>query len=103
MIVVIADEAGKDLGDIGDYISQSDPGRAATFIDEIVGRCFAPSSMPYRYAVLPRYKRQGIRHFPHGRYVVYYRIDAERIEIVRILHSARDHSAILAFDDEDGI
>lgn len=32
----------------------------------------------------------GLRSFPVGRYVIFYRLPEETIEIVRVLHSARD-------------
>jgi len=32
----------------------------------------------------------GIQSFPFGRYIIFYRIAAGTIEIVRVLHGARD-------------
>jgi hypothetical protein len=40
----------------------------------------------------------GIQSFPHGRYILFYRAVPGVIEIVRVLHSARDIENI--FDDQ---
>nr|WP_245754608.1 type II toxin-antitoxin system RelE/ParE family toxin [Candidatus Accumulibacter aalborgensis] len=41
----------------------------------------------------------GLRSFPAGRYIIFYQQISEGIEIVRVLHSARDLNAI--FDPDD--
>ncbi|MCL4691760.1 MAG: type II toxin-antitoxin system RelE/ParE family toxin [Candidatus Hydrogenedentes bacterium] len=41
----------------------------------------------------------GILRFPMGNYVIFYRLASQRIEIIRILHSARDIEA--AFRDKE--
>lgn len=41
----------------------------------------------------------GLRSFPVGRYIVYYRAVPDGIELVRVLHSARDF-AQLPWDEE---
>ncbi|MCZ2390829.1 MAG: type II toxin-antitoxin system RelE/ParE family toxin [Acidobacteria bacterium] len=33
---------------------------------------------------------EGLRSFPFGNYVIFYRIWADRVTITRVLHSARD-------------
>jgi len=41
----------------------------------------------------------GLRSFPVGRYVIFYRPIPKGIEIVRVLHGARDLDAIFRSDD----
>jgi toxin ParE1/3/4 len=42
---------------------------------------------------------EGVRSFPTGRYVIFYIPIDDGIDMVRILHSARDIDAL--FDDSD--
>lgn len=37
---------------------------------------------------------EGLRSFPVGRYVIFYRIVQDGVEIVRVLHGARDLDSI---------
>ncbi len=41
----------------------------------------------------------GLRSFPFGRYVIFYALSADEIDIVRVLHSARDIDS--AFDEPE--
>jgi toxin ParE1/3/4 len=36
-----------------------------------------------------------LRSFPVRRYVIYYRVTEEQVEILRVLHERRDHSRAL--------
>jgi toxin ParE1/3/4 len=36
-----------------------------------------------------------VQSFPFGRYLIFYRIAADAMEVVRVLHSARDIETIL--------
>lgn len=38
--------------------------------------------------------QMGLRSFPVGRYLIFYRPSATSVEIVRVLHSARDVDAM---------
>ncbi len=42
----------------------------------------------------------ALRSFPVGNYVVFYRLVAEGIELVRVLHGARDMSAIFGSEKD---
>jgi toxin ParE1/3/4 len=42
---------------------------------------------------------EGLRSFPVGKYVIFYRAIPEGVEIVRVLHGSRDLTAILNADD----
>jgi toxin ParE1/3/4 len=45
----------------------------------------------------------NLRSFPVGSYVIFYRPIEEGIEVIRVLHSARDIEDIFADLDEDNI
>ncbi len=51
--------------------------------------------MPEAWPVVSRYEKHGIRRRVHGRYLIFYRIDAGRITVLHILSGAMDFEAIL--------
>ncbi|HEX4764733.1 MAG TPA: type II toxin-antitoxin system RelE/ParE family toxin [Lichenihabitans sp.] len=101
MIVVFTDAADTDLERIGDHIADQNPRRAASFVAELVDRCEQLTESPQAFPVLPRYKEIGIRRRSYGNYLILYRIEGEHIEILHILHGARDYETIL-FPAEPG-
>ena len=54
--------------------------------------------MPEAFLLVPRYGRQGIRRYPHRNYLVFYRIEADRVVIIRVLHGTRDYESVLCPD-----
>jgi toxin ParE1/3/4 len=51
--------------------------------------------MPRAFPPMPRYERHGIHRRPVGNYLIFYRIEAERVVIVYVLHGARDYESLL--------
>jgi toxin ParE1/3/4 len=98
MIVVVTPAAEADLESIGDYIAAHNPARAVTFIRELRGQCLELGEMPEAFALVPRYERQGIRRRVFGNYLIFYRIDADRIVVLHILNGAMDYEAVLFSD-----
>lgn len=98
MIVHILADAARELEAIGDYIARDNPARALTFVRELQDKCEGLAAMPLAFPLVPRYEHDGVRHRVHGRYQIFYRVigePAERIDVIHILHSARDVAAIL--------
>ncbi len=85
--------AEADLGDIAYFITRDDPERATSFVEEIIAHC-------HEVAAQPGVGRdrlelgQGVRSIPHGQYTIFYRIADDGIEVVRVLHGARDIDAL---------
>lgn len=80
----------EDLIEIGDYIALDDPARARSFVAEIEalivdGVAMRPRSFPARDDVMP-----GLRVAHHGRYLIFFLLSGRDIEVVRVLHGARD-------------
>src|SRR5437867_12553857 len=100
MIVVITAAAESDLESIADWIAQDNPTRALTFITELRRRCETLVDAPKGYALVPRYDALGIRRRPYRDYLIFYRIAGETIEILHVLHSARDYEGILLRGDQ---
>jgi toxin ParE1/3/4 len=102
MRVILTPEAQEDFERIGDYISQFNPVRAQTFIDEITLRCLKLADMPLRHQLFPGHEESGVRRMPHGRYVVFYGVIVDTVYVLHILNAAQDHEAILFADDAPG-
>jgi plasmid stabilization system protein ParE len=85
-----------DLEAIIEHIKMQNPARAHSFADEIVGRCQDLADMPKAYPLVPRFKRRGIRRRAYRDYLIFYRVLADRISIIRVLHGARDYDELLA-------
>jgi toxin ParE1/3/4 len=95
MIVVITDPAEIDLEAIGDWIARESPTRALSLVRELRRACEALVELPQGYALVPRYEHAGIRRRVHGNYLIFYRIAEDIIEVLHVLHGARDYEPIL--------
>jgi toxin ParE1/3/4 len=90
--------ARSDLSEIWDYIAEDNDTRADAFVDLIDQKFQALAGHPH----LGRSRdelEEGLRSFPVGRYVVFYRVIPAGVEIVRVLHGSRDLNAIFYSDD----
>jgi len=85
----ISPRASSDLIEIWTYIADDSVANADAFIDKLYQAIQAlgrqPGSGRHREELAP-----GIQSFPFGRYIIFYRAVTSGIEIVRVLHSARD-------------
>jgi len=80
--------AEADLEDIAAAIARDNPGRAVTFLEELLSLCerigAAPLSFPARADIAPT-ARMGV----HGNYLILFEIAADHVLIRRIVHGAR--------------
>jgi len=82
-----------DLAEIWDYIAEDNESPADAFVDFIDKKFQQLASHPNMGR--PRDElEEGLRSFPVGRYVIFYRVMPKGIEIVRVLHGSRDLNAI---------
>src|SRR5262249_12307958 len=95
MKLVFTDEAKADLLQIGEWIAEDNPARALTFVDELEARCDRLTAMPRANPLVPHRESSGVRHVPHGNYLIFYRITADAVEILHVLHGARDYEPIV--------
>ncbi len=91
MNVIWSPAARAELEDIRDYIRADNPGRAVSFINEIVEAGDAIADMPRAFPLVPRLEQRGIRRRMIGRYLIFYRIEAEGVQILHVVHGARDY------------
>jgi toxin ParE1/3/4 len=85
--------ASSDLIEIWSYVAEDSVANADAFIDKLYETIQSlagnPGSGRHREELAP-----GIQSFPFGRYIIFYRVIPNAIEIVRVLHGARDIDAL---------
>ena len=85
----VSEAARRDLEEIWHFIATDNPAAADKFLEALNSRFLMLVSMPEmgrkREELLPQ-----LRSFAFGNYVTFYRIGESGIEIVRVLHGARD-------------
>ncbi|MBB4374908.1 addiction module RelE/StbE family toxin [Bradyrhizobium sp. cir1] len=99
MIVVLTAEAEADLEDIASYIVEQSPRSALTLIRGLREKCETLTDAPRAYPLVPRYEHRGIRRRPFGNYLIFYRVGHDVIEVIHILHGARDYEPLLFPED----
>ena len=90
----ISELAISDLNEIWVYIAQDSPKAADRSINNLYDTCYKLTTQPrtgrLREELLP-----GVRSITYKKYIIFYRIRKLDIEIIRILHGARDLRAAL--------
>ena len=99
MAYLLAPEAEADLDEIWLYIAKesSDVEIADRMIDSITARLFLLATHPYLGRRRDEdLRRPGLRSFPIGRYIIFYRVTAEDdAYVLRVLAGDRDIDALL--------
>lgn len=92
MRVTITDLAKADLSEIGDFILEDNPLRAESFVYELLDRCRGLAEYPQRYPA-------RLRRCAFGRYLIFYSVPEDEVEINHVVHSARDYMRVLFSED----
>jgi toxin ParE1/3/4 len=100
MDVLFSHDAEADLADIGAYIGADNTQRAITFVQELRRRCEALAEVPHAFPVLRLRSGVELRRRPYGSYLIFYRVTATAIIVMRVLHGARDYERLLASDPD---
>ena len=90
MRVDFSERATADLLDILTYIATDNEPAALAVVDEIEKFCF--QTLRQNPNIGSRFKDTNIlnvRRFPKRTYNIFYRVKADQIEILRVLHHAR--------------
>lgn len=99
MNVVLAAEAEADIEQIATYVAEQSPQNALNLIRNLRARCESLADAPHGYPLVPRYEHLGIRRRPFGNFLIFYRVGADTIEVIHILHGARDYERLLFPED----
>lgn len=79
----------QDLIELWLYIAEDNPAAADRLLDEIEAKCRLLSEQPRLGPARPDI-RPELRYFPIGSYLILYREITGGVEIVRVVHGARD-------------
>jgi toxin ParE1/3/4 len=94
MIVRIRPRARTDLSEISYYISKHNTVAARNLLDRLKAQCRHLAEFP-EMGVARDDIRPGLRTFPVGNYLILYRRVDGGVEIVRVLHGARNWQELL--------
>ena len=88
--IIVTSDAWRDLASITTRIAKDNPAAAEQFSDKLLDTAQALGRAPFSGCMLKGFI--GVRTTVHGRYLVIYKVEAERsrLLILRFWHSARD-------------
>jgi toxin ParE1/3/4 len=87
--IVRRPKAEQDLDDIYNWIADQSPANADRYIERIISTIRHVAEMPQMGALrLPNHPK--IRSFPVGSHLVFYQLIDSGIEVLRVVHGARD-------------
>jgi toxin ParE1/3/4 len=96
--VTLTNQARQDLIAIWEYIADDNPSSADRLLDMLDGRINRLAEHPLLGPARPDIARD-LRYLVFDNYLVLYRVLDDAVEVVRVLHGARNLSAI--FKDAD--
>jgi len=97
-IIIKRPRVESDLLEIWDYIADDSEARADAFIDTI-DKKFQTLARKPTIGRLRDELTKDLRSFPLGRYIIFYLPLTDGVEIVRVLHAARDLDALFHSED----
>jgi toxin ParE1/3/4 len=92
--VSLKPQAEADLEDIALYIAEDNVEAARQWIEDMHALCQQLGEMPVMGIAKP-YIRHGLRMLPAGSYLILYQQVGKGVEIVRVIHGARQWQDIL--------
>lgn len=85
----VAEEAKRDLADIGRHIAEDNPTRALSFVDELTAKFRIIAERPLTFPAREGWHPE-LRSALHRPYVILFRVASDHVEIARVFHGARD-------------
>ena len=95
MKVIFSRNAEQDLEEIGDWIARDNSTRAVSFVAELVKSCRSIGKTPRRFPLVDRQRDPTLRRRVQGNYLIFYDVGATAVEILHVLHDARDYEQIV--------
>ena len=99
-VIVLQPRAKADLSDIWQFIAEDSDDQADAFID-LIDQKFQLLAQQSGLGRRREELAEGLRSFPVGRYVIFYLAIPDGVQIVRVLHGARDIEAAVTKPDAD--
>lgn len=97
--VRLSRRANADLDAIADYIGHQNPAAAVSELGRLLEKFWLLADHPL-LGERREELRPGLRSFPCGNYVIFYRPRTDGIEVLAVVHGARDIGAV--FPDHPG-
>jgi toxin ParE1/3/4 len=92
-LVIVRPGAEADLAEARAWYEQQRAGLGSEFLGEVARAMQALGEHPERHPLYYRgFRRILLRRFP---YKLFYRLEAERVVVFRVLHVKRDHPKLL--------
>lgn len=95
MTVRLTAEAEADLERTADTIARDNPARALTFVQELRAACLGLAQFPRRFPLVPSHADRGVRQRLHGNYLIFYRVEANDVTVLHVLHGAIDYAGVV--------
>jgi toxin ParE1/3/4 len=92
------DTAERHLDAIYDYIAQDSPEYARRMVDRLTRRSQQIVEFPFSGRRVPEYDVDQIREVIEGSFRIIYHIKADQIDVLAVVHGARD---VLAGSEQD--
>jgi toxin ParE1/3/4 len=99
MRVVFTKSARLDLISIGDWLATKDPDFAEAYVAKLSGAALKLGEMPGKGVSRPQWGAD-VRVWFVDRYVIAYRVKGDVVEIVRIVHGARELDRLFGAPDD---
>jgi toxin ParE1/3/4 len=93
--------AEEDYADIWSHIAQDNPNAADDLLRRIDAKLELYAQQP-RMGTVRDSLAPGLRSFPAGNYIVFYRIVSDGIEVTRVLHAKRDLKSLFMHERRQG-
>ena len=90
----LSPRAASELEAIGDHIAEDSPSNAERFIERLTQKFVALGRHPMIGRARPEL-RENLHSFPYGAYLILYRAIHDGVEIVRVVHAARNLDDLL--------
>ena len=84
------DTAQRHLDSIFAHIAQDSPRYALSMVDRLTRRSQQIADFPHAGRMVPEYEREDIREVIEGPYRIIYRIKPLQIDVLGVIHGARD-------------
>jgi plasmid stabilization system protein ParE len=98
--LVYLSSARPDFRDILRYLTEEGGDRtvARTFVDRLQQQCRRLASLPGTLGRARPELRPDIRSFPHRGYIIFFRYEADTLEVVNVLEGHRDFPSLFTED-----
>jgi plasmid stabilization system protein ParE len=93
--------AGNDLQEIEDFIARDSVLHAITFVDRIVESAETLLNTPQIGRIVPEFNRADLRELIFRGYRIVYLLQDNEVLILRVVHGARDLSALVRSEPWD--